>query len=552
MKKNIRSLTAVCLAAMLTVGCGMGNSKASLSYDDAVEELSALSKSVHVTELPASIDLDAEEFTNDAALADIDTFDLTVEGTGDINIEIAAATELSSSAPDDWLNVVAEQFNKSGQTIGGRSVSVTVRKIASGEVVTYMVNGGYRPEVFIPSNYAWGKMLDASGIRTVEIADRIVGNTAGILMSREMHEEYSEKYGEVTVSGVLEAAIAGDLIFAYTNPYTSSTGLNILTAMLYSFDQNNPLSEQATQKLISYQQNAPTAAYTTAVLRNSAKKGIIDAMVMEEQAYINTPELKDYVYTPAGIRHDHPFYTFEYVSDEKKQAAELFAQYCMSEENQKLAGDKGFNRHDDYVGQDSGLDGSGYFAAQNVWKTNKNGGRPIIAVFVTDVSGSMNGLPLNTLKESLLASAKYIGSDNYVGLISYSDDVYVNLKIDKFNNKQRAYFSGAVKSLNANGNTATYDAVAVGLKMLLDKAEEVPDASLVLFVLSDGVKNRGLGLNRIEPIVGGLHIPVYCIGYNMNNTKELKELAEINEAALINADSDDIVNQLRNLFNVNM
>ena len=124
--------------------------------------------------------------------------------------------------------------------------------------------------------------------------------------------------------------------------------------------------------------------------------------------------------------------------------------------------------------------------------------------------------------------------------------------IDKFNNKQRAYFSGAVKSLNANGNTATYDAVAVGLKMLLDKAEEVPDASLVLFVLSDGVKNRGLGLNRIKPIVGGLHIPVYCIGYNMNNTKELKELAEINEAALINADSDDIVNQLRNLFNVNM
>ena len=545
-------MIAVCLAAMLTVGCGTGNSKASLSYDDAVEELSALSESVHVTELPASIDLDAEEFTNDAALADIDTFDLTVEGTGDINIEIAAATELSSSAPDDWINVVAEQFNKSGQTIGGRSVSVTVRKIASGEVVTYMVNGGYRPEVFIPSNYAWGKMLDASGIRTVEIADRIVGNTAGILMSREMHEEYSEKYGEVTVSGVLEAAIAGDLIFAYTNPYTSSTGLNILTAMLYSFDQNNPLSEQATQKLISYQQNAPTAAYTTAVLRNSAKKGIIDAMVMEEQAYINTPELKDYVYTPAGIRHDHPFYTFEYVSDEKKQAAELFAQYCMSEENQKLAGDKGFNRHDDYVGQDTGLDGSGYFAAQNVWKTNKNGGRPIIAVFVTDVSGSMNGLPLNTLKESLLASAKYIGSDNYVGLISYSDDVYVNLKIDKFNNKQRAYFSGAVKSLNANGNTATYDAVAVGLKMLLDKAEEVPDASLVLFVLSDGVKNRGLGLNRIKPIVGGLHIPVYCIGYNMNNTKELKELAEINEAALINADSDDIVNQLRNLFNVNM
>ena len=76
MKKNIRSLIAVCLAAMLTVGCGTGNSKASLSYDDAVEELSALSESVHVTELPASIDLDAEEFTNDAALINADSDDI--------------------------------------------------------------------------------------------------------------------------------------------------------------------------------------------------------------------------------------------------------------------------------------------------------------------------------------------------------------------------------------------------------------------------------------------------------------------------------------------
>ena len=38
----------------------------------------------------------------------------------------------------------------------------------------------------------------------------------------------------------------------------------------------------------------------------------------------------------------------------------------------------------------------------------------------------------------------------------------------------------------------------------------------------------------------------------MQETEELKELSELNEAALINADSDDIVNQLRNLFNVNM
>ena len=258
---------------------------------------------------------------------------------------------------------------------------------------------------------------------------------------------------------------------------------------------------------------------------------------------------------PEGVqrlRHDHPVYTFDYVSKEEQEAVRLFADYCLNDENQKLASDKGFNKHEEYAGQDTGLDGAGYLAAQNVWKTNKNGGRPIIAVFVTDVSGSMNGLPLNTLKDSLTASAKYIGSDNYIGLISYSDSVYIDLPIEKFNNKQRAYFSGAVKNLNANGGTATYDATIVGLNMLLDKAQEVPDATLMLFILSDGKQNKGINLSRIKPIVAGLKIPIYCIGYNMTETDELKELSEINEATLINSDTDDIVNQLRNLFNVNL
>lgn len=560
--KKSRKTLVLTLTAVLVAGCGSTSGSGddvvsvrndyALSYDDAVEETRTIAETIDATTITPQLDLDAEEVSNDAALADINTYDLTVQGNGEINIEIAAATELSSNAPDDWINIVAKNFNASGQEVNGKSVNVSIRKIASGEVLTYMVDGGYRPQAFIPSNYAWGKMLDASGINTVTVCDRIAGNTAGILISDEMYDTYTEKYGEVTVSGILEAAIEGDLIFAYTNPYTSSTGLNILTAMLYAFDPDNPLSQTATEKLIEYQQNAPTAAYTTGVLRNSAKKGIIDAMVMEEQAYINTPELKSYVFTPAGIRHDHPVYTFDYVSKEEQEAVRLFADYCLNDENQKLASDKGFNKHEEYAGQDTGLDGAGYLAAQNVWKTNKNGGRPIIAVFVTDVSGSMNGLPLNTLKDSLTASAKYIGSDNYIGLISYSDSVYIDLPIEKFNNKQRAYFSGAVKNLNANGGTATYDATIVGLNMLLDKAQEVPDATLMLFVLSDGKQNKGINLSRIKPIVAGLKIPIYCIGYNMTETDELKELSEINEATLINSDTDDIVNQLRNLFNVNL
>ena len=557
--KFVGIFLAACMIVFLLTGCSdntlSGNTVAgALNYDDAVKELDTFYSNINPKKVDPRLDVDMTDGTAAASLADLSTFPITVRGNGQINIEIAAATELSASNPDDWLNVVAERFNRSGMKIGDKTVSVTVRKITSGEVVTYMVDGGYKPECYIPSNDAWGQMLTASGIKTITVKDRIAGNTAGVLMKKSVHDEFVKKHGEVTMANILQAAIDGEIVFAYTNPYTSSTGLNILSSMLYAFDNNNPLSDTAVNKLIEYQRNAPTAAYTTAVLKNSAAKGIIDVMVMEEQAYINTAELRDYVYTPAGIRHDHPVYTFDYVDAEKQEAVRLFADYCLTDENQKLAYDKGFGRHEDYVAQPNGMDGNGYLAAQRVWKKNKNGGRPVIAVFVADISGSMRGSRINGLVESLKNTMSYIDSDNYVGLVSYDENVYINLPVGRFDDKQRAYFSGAIKDLRVAGNTATYNATLVGAKMLLDASKNVPDAKLLLFVLTDGETNAGYNLDRIMPIISSLQIPVYTIGYEVGSSalSELQKLSNLNEASCINTDVEGIVNVLRNLFNVNM
>lgn len=561
MKRNLKKFAALLLALAMCIVAGCGTpgyeETKTYTYDEAVKELQSKLTKVTQEVVPAS--LDVYDLDNVATtLADIDTYEITTRGTGGVNIEIAAATELSAEAPDDLLNVLAKNFNNSHAEINGKTVSVSVRKITSGETLTYMTEGDYRPDVYIPSSYAWGEMLRAKGVGVIKLTDRMAGNTAGILMEKNTYETFIEKYQEVTVDKVLEASLAGDLTFAYTNPYTSSTGLNILATMLHSFDNNNPLSETAAQKLLDYQKQSPPVAYTTAVMRTQAAKGIIKAMVMEEQAYHNTPELKDYVYVPAGIRHDHPVYTFDYVSSEKQEAAKLFVEYCLSNEAQKIATEKGFNLHDDYQEQSAGLDGAGYLSAQKIWKANKDGGKPIIAVFVADVSGSMNtNGALNTLKESLIATAGYINSDNYIGLVSYSDKVFVNLEINQFDETQRAYFTGAVRKLSAGGGTATYDAVLVALNMLQLKAEEVPDAKLMLFVLSDGQQINGYSLDKIVDIVGGMRVPIYSIGYNLSSSEsgargELKRLSDINEAALIDAGTDDIVNQLRNLFNVQL
>ena len=558
-------LLSLAVIASALSGCGgsirSDSGAGSLSHDEAKKEMKSLMTKVSVkTNKNPVMDIYSEETSEADALADISTFPVTVQENGSINIEIATATEFSTdpsdgsqgTATDDWLNIAARKFNSSGAEIDGKSVSVTVRKMASGEVVTYITNGGYRPDVYIPSNNAWGEMLDASGFTTKTVTDRLAGNTAGILIKKEVHDKFISQYGEVTVGNILKAATNGDITFAYTNPYTSSTGLNVLCAMLSSFDKDDPLSDKATAALLEYQKTSPPVAYTTGVLRNQAAKDIINAMVMERQAYINTPELKNYVYTPVGIRHDHPVYTFDWTDAEKEKAAEMFTNFCLSEEMQKLASEKGFNMDDEYMGENTGMTGADYLAAQKVWKRNKNGGKPIIAIFVADVSGSMDGTPLNSLKQSLIASSKYISSDHYVGLISYSSNVTVNLPIAQFDATQRAYFTGEVKNLRAGGGTATYDAVLAGMQELENYAEQIPDAKLLLFVLTDGKQRDGYSLSKIKNVVNGLDIPVYSIAYNYSSTSELEDLSAINEAALIKANSDNVVNELRNLFNVSL
>ena len=551
-----RKIALLLTAATLLAGCGnatYSDNIKRLSAEDAVSEMGVLMKGIDVRKVTSpSLDVYTDEQSEKDVLADIDTFDITVQGNNPLNIEISTVSEFTGEAPDDWINVVAKRFNNEGFDVNGKKVSVTIREMSAGETVTYISADAYQPNVYIPSNYAWGEMLEANGVGITKLADRIAGNTAGILMNKTTYDSFHEKYKDDTLSNVLKAANAGDILFAYTNPYTSSTGLNVLTAMLHDFDSSDPLSSKASEALLEYQKNSPPVAYTTSVLRNQAKKGIIDAMVMEEQAYINTPELRDYKFIPFGIRHDHPVYTFNWNTEEENQVAQMFVDYCLREDNQKLATEKGFNKNNQYKSQDTGLSGTGYLTAQSIWKDNKTGGVPVVAVFVCDTSGSMEGTAIQSIRESLSMASQYISQEHYVGLVSYASDVTINLPIDQFTNKQRAYFNGEVKNLVANGGTATYNAVLVALDMINKKLEEVPNAKPMLFVLTDGATTNGYRLDRVTPIVGGLYVPIYSIAYNYTDGGDLQKLSSINEAAFINADTGDIINQLRNLFNVQM
>ncbi|MDO5520929.1 MAG: VWA domain-containing protein, partial [bacterium] len=58
-------------------------------------------------------------------------------------------------------------------------------------------------------------------------------------------------------------------------------------------------------------------------------------------------------------------------------------------------------------------------------------------------------------------------------------------------------------------------------------------------------------LDDIKELLKLYEIPVYTIGYNAN-IDALEVVSNINEAASINADSDDVVYKLKSLFNAQM
>lgn len=554
----ISGIILVIVFVLVYVGVNMtsnlGKTKLQVSAEDAAKRLNKLYSNVAVkTDTPVKGQIDLNPIDIGDSLPDISKFPITVKNTtGDNFVEIFSSIEKSGTGVDGWLTEAATEFNKAKVMVNGKPASVKIRNIASGTAVDYIRSKKYVPDAFTPSNELWGEMVKASGIKTQLVSKRLVGNVPGIVLSRAKHDALVEKYGAVNVKTVTEAIANNEFSMGYTDPFASSTGLNFLLTALYTFDNKNLLGEKAVQGFESFQANVPFTASTTIQMRDAAKSGMLDGFVLENQTFANASDLKGgYVFTPFGVRHDSPLYAIGDVPQNKLNIIKKFAEFVTQEKYQKEAEKKGFNGLEDYKSELPVVSGDVLIAAQKLWKEKKNGNKPIAAVFVTDVSGSMAGEPLNRLKESLLKGQKYLGKDNSIGLVSYSSDVTINLPIGKYNTNQQSMFVGAVQGLQANGGTATFDGIVVAIKMLQDYLAENPSSKPLIFVLSDGETNEGHTLKDVKGLIEAYKIPIYTIGYNAN-IKALQSISSINEAASINADTDDVVYKIGNLFNVQM
>lgn len=508
-----------------------GSSNTQSASAKTLDDLYKNVKVNQVTPTKGTISLDSNNLYDE--LPEIDKYPLAIKGNGDIDIEIFTSGEKAGKDTDSWLIDVANQFNKGNNVINGKSVTMSVRSVSSGMAADYIISNKYLPDLYTPSNTLFGDYAIINGGNLELYENRLVGNTAGILVKKGAYSDFNS---------IIKAVQDNKINVGYTNPQTSATGLNLLLTLLKDGKEN----------FTKFNANIPYIAYTTQQMRDSASNGSLDGMLMEYQAYINDQNLTSiYDFIPFGVRHDNPVYICQKESktQDELDAIKMVVDFCLSDSMQKIATNKGFNANDDYK-TDLSFSGSEITQGLLTYKKEKDNGKDIIAVFVADCSGSMSGEPMAQLKNSLSNGLSYINDNNYIGLVSYSTQVNVELPIAQLDMNQRSYFQGAIDNMTANGNTYTYEALVVATKMIEDAKKDHPDAKCMIILLSDGYANGGYDLNDIQGAIQTSSIPVYTIGYGEDADKSaLSSISNINEAASINADSDDIIYKLKSLFN---
>jgi Ca-activated chloride channel homolog len=548
---------AAAVLALLLAGCSAGP----MDTDAAAKEVSRLADRVRPSDAPAGTASMVTAPTRSVAdtLPDIRKYPLVVDAdaAGAAVAEIFSSTEKSGSGTDGALVEIAQDFNRSGaRTAGGKLAQVRIRSIPSGTAYEYIAYGKYVPDGFTPSNELWIQMVRAAGVAVTQVSPRLVHNTAGIVMKDAVYDRLSKTYGTVDVQAIINAVASGSLQMGYTNPYASSAGLNFLVTVLASFargDQAKMLSPEVVSAFEAFQKGVPFVSLSTIQMRDSVEKGgSLDAFIMEYQTYVNTAVLKTgYRFIPYGFAHDNPLYAVGDSSADARSVMDLFAKYVRSPAGLSVAQRYGFEKDLGWQPLAALPSGDLLAKAQALWKEKKDLGKPIVAVFLSDVSGSMDGARIKALKEALTRGSAFIDPRNYIGLASFSTGVTRLLPVRQFGEQQKAQFLSAVDEMTAGGNTAMYDGIVVALQMLEEAMRQVPNAKPLLFVLTDGETNRGLTFDRVSRVVQGTTIPVYTIGYG-EDVSGLAKLSALNEAASLKADPLDIAYQIGALLNAEM
>ncbi|KAJ7970448.1 Zinc finger (C3HC4-type RING finger) family protein [Quillaja saponaria] len=167
---------------------------------------------------------------------------------------------------------------------------------------------------------------------------------------------------------------------------------------------------------------------------------------------------------------------------------------------------------------------------------------PVDLVTVLDISGSMAGTKLALLKRAMGFVIQNLGSNDRLSVIAFSSTARRLFPLHRMSDSGRQQALQAVNSLVANGGTNIAEGLRKGAKIMEDRKEKNPVASIIL--LSDGQDTytvSGSGNNQPQPNYrllmpssangsgnSGFQIPVHAFGFGSDHdASSMHSISEI-------------------------
>lgn len=493
-------------------------------------------------------------------------------GGNTVHVEIFSSSEKANvnRQNERWLVEVAEAFNQRQETLpSGEVIQVGVRQVASGTAARMLGAGVAQPQGYSPSNDLWVAMIQSEGVPVTPVAERLVPNTAGWVLPKTVYDQLAEN-GTVSFDRLLAAIASEQITVAYPNPYSSSTALNLLytlywraaghqqsggqltTAELQTPQVNSVFDQFQAQVLIT---TPTTLDLQELFLRDQSN---LQAFPLEYQNYLalrQVPGFENTEFVPFGMPHNNPLVGFGWNSPQQQAALERFSAFALSPDMQALAAQQGFVETDhlrataDHPPIPSG---EVLLAAQSNWKLRKDGGRTVYMALVIDTSGSMEGSRMQAVKDGLRIAAGQINPGNYVSIVTFDNRPVRRLPLAPFDQPQHQRFLATVDLLRADGATAMYDGMMVGLADLMEKKAADPTGRFYLLLLTDGEANRGFQFDAVQDIMAYSDVRFYPIAYGEVSQSELQAIASLRESTVQQGNPDNVQSLFRDLFQVNL
>lgn len=488
-----------------------------------------------------------------------------------VYLEIFSSSEKANGKKQEerWLVDVAEAFNAKQFTLSsGQVIQVGVRNVPSGIAVRLLRAKAAQPAGYSPSNMLLLQMLQQQGLQFNLVSPHLIRNTAGFVVQDKVYRELAAN-GIVTFERLLDAILSGKLRIGYTNPYISSTSLNLIYTLFWrsaGHQQDGKVltvgdlqSAQVNSAFTAFQKQVLVTTPTTLELQEIfiRDRQKLESILLEYQNYQvlkKLPGFETLAFVPFGIPHDNPLVGFGWNTPAQQEALKRFSEFATSAPMQKQANDLGFVLTD-YLKQGRvppTPSGEVLRAAQSYWKERKDGGRTVYLMTVIDTSGSMEGDRIKAVQTSLRIAAQQINAGNYFGLMTFSDRPKSILPLAPFDTLQHKRLLAAIDDLRADGSTAMYDGAIAGLAQLMERRQADPNGRFYLLLLSDGEVTDGLKFAQVKDVLAHSGVRIYPIAYGEVNQGEMKAIAALREATVKSGTPQNLQTLLKDLFQTNL